>query len=241
MRKTILITGASRGIGKKTALVLAKEGHNILINYNKSEKEAIELKEELISNGYSVEIFKADITNNEEIDKMIEFCLNKFGNIDVLINNAGIAQIKPFMDLSNLDWDNMINTNLTSIFYITKKVLQTMIKNKNGCIVNISSAWGIMGSSCEVHYSTAKAGIIGFTKALAKEMGPSNIRVNCIAPGAINTEMNDNITKEEMEKFREQIALRKIGEAIDIAKCIKWLVEDTYTTGQVIGIDGGLI
>lgn len=241
MKKTVLITGASRGIGRETATLLANARYNVLINYNKSEKEAMELKKVLIADGCNVEIFKADITKCDEIDNMIEFCQNKFHNIDVLINNAGIAEIKPFMDLKLQDWENMINTNLNSIFYITQKVLENMIRNKSGSIINISSVWGVTGGSCEVHYSAAKAGIIGFTKALAKEMGPSNIRVNCLAPGAIDTYMSNDISHEEWEEFKKQVPLNRIGKTIDVAKCIKWLIEDEYTTGQVISVNGGLI
>ena len=241
MGKTVLVTGGAKGIGREIVRMLAKENYNVLINYNKSEKDAIELKNYLIGQNCNVEIFKADINNEQEVGKMIKFCVNKFNNIDVLVNNAGISQIKAFMDLSRDEWDEMLNTNLISVFHITQKVLEGMVRHKAGCIINVSSIWGITGASCEVHYSTAKAGIIGFTKALAKEMGPSNIRVNCVAPGAINTDMNKTVTEEEWKTFLGEVPLRRFGEVIDIARCVKWLIEDNYTTGQVISPNGGYV
>ena len=169
------------------------------------------------------------------VDKIIE----NYGRIDVLINNAGISQEKVFLDLSDGDWQNIIEANLNSTYYCTKKVLPYMLKNKEGCIINISSIWGVTGGSCEVGYSTTKAAINGFTKALAKEMGPSNIRINCIAPGIIDTDMNKNLNKEDIEKIKEEIPLNRIGKTEDIAKCAKWLIEDDYTTGQIINVNGG--
>lgn len=151
----------------------------------------------------------------------------------------GISQIKLFTDLTDEDIDIMIDVNLKSVFYVTQEAVKSMIQNKEGCIINISSIWGITGGSCEVHYSAAKAGIIGMTKALAKELGPSNIRVNAIAPGAINTDMNKEFSKEEMKEVEEEIPLRKIGEPQDIADCVYMLINNEYITGEVIKIDGG--
>ena len=167
--------------------------------------------------------------------------MSKYGRIDILINNAGIAQFKEFTQITDDEWNKMIDTNLNSVFIMTQEVLKNMIHNKNGCIINISSIWGLVGSSCEVHYSTAKAGINGMTKALAKELGPSNIRVNAIAPGMIHTEMNNDIEKKDIEIIEKDTPLGRIGNPEDIAKCIKWLVEDTYTTGQIISINGGWV
>ena len=146
---------------------------------------------------------------------------------------------KLFTDITDDDWNTMLNTNLNSVFYCTQEVLPEMLRKKEGCIINISSIWGITGSSCEVAYSTAKAGINGMTKALAKELGPSNIRVNAIAPGIIDTSMNDYLTKEEKQAIEQEIPLEKIGKPIDIARCVKWLIEDEYTTGQIISVNGG--
>ena len=241
MSKTVLITGASRGIGREIAINLAKENYNVLINYNNSEKQAIELKAELLKYNKNIEIFKADVSQKIEVENMIKFCLDKFKNIDILINNAGIAQIKPFLDITQEDWNNMINININSIFNVTQEVLRNMIQNKCGCIINISSVLGMVGSSCEVPYSTAKAGIIGFTKALAKELGPSNIRVNSVAPGMIDTDMNLDLTEEVLEEIKNETPLGKIGQPIDIFRCVKWLIEDEFTTGQVISPNGGWI
>lgn len=237
--KTIIITGGSKGIGKKLVYELAKQKYNIVLNYNKSEKEANEIKEDLKKQGYSVEIYQADVKNREEINKMIEFTQNTFGHIDVLINNAGISQIKPFASITEEDWDNMINTNLKSIYYTSQAVLSSMLQQQKGLIINISSIWGVIGGSCEVHYSTAKAGMNGFTKALAKELGPSNIRVNAIAPGIIDTSMNQELTEDDKKQIEEDIPLGKIGKPEQIANAVKWLIEDEYTTGQIISIDGG--
>lgn len=239
--KTIIITGGSRGIGEGIVRVLAKENYNIVLNYNQSVQNAKKIQNELLSQGKIIEIFKADITKRKEVKELIQFTLEKFGTIDVLINNAGISQTKLFTDITDTDWETMLQSNLTSVFYCTQETLPTMIHNKKGCIINISSIWGIVGASCEVHYSTAKAGVNGMTKSLAKELGPSNIRINCIAPGIIDTDMNKEYSKEEIEEVKKEIPLGKIGRPIDIAKCVKWLIEDEYTTGQIISPNGGWV
>lgn len=237
--KTIIVTGSSRGIGAEIVKSLAKSGHNVILNYNKSESKAKEVQEELNKQNVSIEIFKADVSKREEAKKLIKFALDKFKSIDVLINNAGISQSKLFTDITDSDWDNMIQNNLNSTFYCTQEVLPTMINNKKGCIINISSIWGITGASCEVHYSVAKAGVDALTKSLAKELGPSNIRVNSIAPGIIDTEMNSEYSEEDINNIKQEIPLERIGKTSDIAKCVNWLIEDEYTTGQVISINGG--
>lgn len=239
MNKVIIITGASRGIGKEIAKGLSKKGYQIIANYNKSEEQAIELKEELAQENIKIDIFKADVSKRKEAEELVKYTINKYGKIDVLINNAGISQIKEFTQITDKDWDNIINTNLNSVFYMSQEACKNMIHNKKGCIINISSIWGLIGASCEVHYSVSKAGIDAMTKSLAKEMGPSNIRVNSIAPGIINTEMNKELSEEEINNIKEEIPLEKIGKSQDIEKCIEWLIEDEYTTGQIISINGG--
>ncbi len=239
MKKVILITGAAKGIGRGIVEELSKNGENIIIvNYNNSKREAIELKEKIEKN---IEIYKADITNKIEVENMIKYIIYKYEKIDVLINNAGISQIKMFNDITEEDWNNMITTNLTSAFFTTKAVANNMIHNKNGCIINISSIWGIVGGSCEVHYSASKAGLIGMSKALAKEFGPSNIRVNVIAPGDIDTDMNNNLSEKSIEIIKQETPLGKIGKPIDIARCVRWMIEDEFTTGQVISPNGGWV
>lgn len=237
MNKIVLITGASRGIGREIAKSLSQKGYQIIANYNKSVEQAQKLREENIN----IDIYKADVSNREEVHKMVQYIINKYHKIDILINNAGISESKVFTDVTDQDWNNMINNNLYSAFCTTQEVLNEMIKRKEGCIINISSIWGIVGSSCETIYSITKAGIDAMTKSLAKELGPSNLRVNSIAPGIIDTDMNKIYNKKEIEDIKKEIPLEKIGKTTDIAKCVNWLVEDEYTTGQIISINGGWI
>ena len=239
MPKTIIVTGGSRGIGASIVTLLVKEGYNIVLNYNKSKEIANKMKKEFTEKGYNVEIFKADVSKREEVKKLVEFTINKFGKIDVLINNAGITQTKLFTDITQQDWNNMINTNLNSVFYMSQEVIPYMIHEKEGLIINISSIWGMTGASCEVHYSAAKAGLDGMTKSLAKELGLSNIRVNSIAPGAIETDMNAFLTEDEKIELNKEIPLGRIGKPEEIASCAKFLIENEYVTGQVISINGG--
>lgn len=241
MNKVIIVTGASRGIGREIAKQLAKDGNMVIANYNNSEQQAIELQEELKRENINIEIYKADVSKRNEVKEMIKFVINKFNKVDVLINNAGISEFKLFTDETDEDWNRIINNNLYSVFCTTQEVLENMIHNKTGCIINISSIWGMVGSSCETIYSISKAGIDALTKSLAKELGPSNIRVNSIAPGIIDTNMNKNLTEETVEDIKADIPLGKIGKTRDIAKCVKWLIEDEYTTGQIISINGGWI
>ena len=237
--KVIVVTGGSRGIGAEIVKLLAKSGHNVILNYNKSEECAKNVEKELAEQGKAVDIFKADVSKSEETKKLIQFALNKYGRIDVLINNAGISQSKLFTDITDEEWQNMIANNLSSAFYCSREAAKNMIHNKQGLIINISSIWGLTGASMEVHYSTAKAGMIGLTKALAKELGPSNIRVNAIAPGIIDTDMVKGYSRDEIKEIENEIPLEKIGTASNIAKCVEWLIEDDYTTGEVISINGG--
>lgn len=239
MNKVVIVTGGSRGIGANIVRELASSGDNVILNYNKSEEAAKAIQEELTVSGKNVDIFKADITKREEVKALIDFAINKYGKIDVLINNAGISQIKLFTDLTDEDWNNMLQTNLTGAFYTSQEAAKYMINQKEGCIINISSIWGSIGASCEVHYSAAKAGLDGMTKALAKELGPSNIRVNAIAPGIIATEMNSHLTEEELKEITNEIPLQRIGYPQSITNCVKWLINDDYTTGQIISINGG--
>ena len=241
MEKVAIVTGASRGIGREIAKSLAKQNIKVIANYNNSKEKAIELKKELEAEGDLIDIVKADVSKREEIKNLIQYAIENYGKIDILINNAGISEYKLFTDETDEDWNKVINTNLYSAFAVSQEAIPNMIKNKKGCIINISSAWGIVGASMEVLYSVSKAGIDGLTKALAKELGPSNIRVNAIAPGIIDTDMCKNFSKEELEKIKEEIPLERIGKTEDIAKCVNWLINDNYTTGQIISINGGWI
>ena len=243
MKKTALITGASRGIGREIAKLFAKNNYNVVINYNKSEDEAKELEKELSDKGYDVRIFKADVSNINEANALVNFTIGQFEKIDVLINNAGISRFNLFTDISFDEWHEVMNVNLNSVFYVTKKALQYMIPEHSGKIINISSMWGLVGSANEVHYSTSKAALIGMTKALAKELGPSNIQVNAIAPGVIQTDMLNDVDDDTIEMLREETPLMRIGQPIDIAKCALFLASDggDFMTGQVISSNGGFV
>lgn len=242
MNKTALITGASRGIGKAIAIEFARNGYNVLANYNNSEKEAMELEKMLIEEGYSIKIFKADVSKSFEADAMIEYCLKEFGGLDVLVNNAGISQDKLFTDITDEDWERMMSINVTSVFNCSRKALQHMIWEKSGSIINITSMWGETGGSCEVHYSASKAAIIGMTKALAKEVGPSNIRVNAVSPGVIMTDMCAYYGEETLNELKEETPLMKLGKPEDIAETVYFLAEKgNFITGQVVGVNGGMV
>ena len=239
--KTAIITGASRGIGRNIAKSLAKLGINVIANYNKSEKQAKELQEELKKENINIDIFKADVSKREEAKEMIKFVQKKYNKIDILINNAGISEYKLFTEETDEDWQRVINTNLYSAFVMCQEVVPSMIKQKNGVIINISSIWGMVGASLEVIYSISKAGLDGLTKSLAKELAPCNIRVNSISPGIINTQMNQNLSEEDIDNLKEEIPLQKIGNPQDISRCVEWLIKDEYTTGQIISINGGWV
>ena len=234
-QKIAIVTGASRGIGRAIAKSLAEKNYVVIANYNKSEKQALELQNEF----NNIDIFKADVSKRDEVKKLVEYTLNKYKKIDVLVNNAGIDNEKLFQDITDEDWQNVISTNLYSVFCVTQEVVNSMIHNKSGCIINISSIYAIQGGPCAVAYTASKAGIDGITKSLSKELGPSGIRVNSIAPGFIDTDMNKYYSEKDIDEIKRQTPLQKIGKPEDIAKCVNWLVEDEFTTGQIISINGG--
>ena len=241
--KTVLITGSSRGIGKEIAKLFASENYNVVINYNNSEEKATNLLKEIRANGGSAIAIKADVSLADEVSSMIEIINVEFGGVDVLINNAAISSQKLFLDITENEWDRIFDINVKGTFNCTKAILPKMLHNKFGKIINISSVWGITGASCEVHYSTTKAAIIGFTKSLAKELGPSNITVNCVAPGVIDTEMNSKLSSETIESLKEETPLGIIGKPIDVANVVLFLASDkaNFITGQVISPNGGFL
>lgn len=244
MKKTVLITGAAKGIGAQIAKEFVCEGDYVVVNYNSSKEKAFALKEELIQMGGNVEIIQADVSNREEVDNMIDFVLERFGSIDVVVNNAGICEYKSFTDITTEDFNKMYATTVLGTFNVTQSALKKyMLHQKDGCIINISSIWGMVGASCEVNYSTAKSAIIGMTKALAKELGLSNIRVNAVAPGAIATDMMEHLSEEEIGSFQEDIPLNRIGKVEDIASVVTFLASNkaSYITGQVISPNGGIV
>ena len=233
--KVAIVTGGSKGIGASIVKKLAQNGYIVVLNYNKSEKEAKE-----IENKYdNVYAYKADISNYDEVKALVDFTINKFKKIDLLINNAGIDLIKTINDTSIEEFDKILKTNLYSAFFTSKEVSKYMINNKFGKIINISSIWGIIGASCEMTYSVSKAGLDAMTKSLAKEFGPSNIQVNSIAPGIIDTDMNKFLTEEEKKEIIKEIPLEHIGKAEDIADCVLFLANAEYITGQIIQVNGG--
>ena len=233
MMKSVLITGASRGIGAAAARLFSEKGWRVIINYNRSETEALSLAAEL-----GAEAIHADISKSDEVNAMAAAA----GSVDVLVNNAGICGFHMLDAMSDEDWDRIMSINLTGVFYCTRAFLPQMIRRKGGAIVNISSMWGICGAACEAAYSASKAGVIGLTKALAKELGPSGIRVNCVAPGAINTDMNKMLTLEARNALCEETPLGRLGTPEEIARAIYFLSDtDSFITGQVISPNGGLV
>ena len=243
MSKVALITGASRGIGRSIALELARSGISVAINYNSSYEKAKELLYEIKKFNENVNIFKADVSNEIEVSEMVHKIESDLGEIDILVNNAGISQIGLFTDMTSDERDRMIGVNLIGAMNVTKAVLPSMIHHKCGSIINISSMWGEVGASCEVVYSASKAGLIGFTKALAKEVAPSGIRVNCISPGVIDTDMNSELTATDIEELIDGIPLKRIGTPNDIAKAVGFLISDSakYITGMVLSVNGGMV
>lgn len=230
-----IVTGGAKGIGATIVKKLAQNGYTAILNYNKSVNEAEAIKNEF-NNVYT---FKADVSNYEEVKALVDFTINKFGKIDLLVNNAGIDLVKTINDTSIEDFDNILKTNLYSAFYASKEVSKYMINAKKGKIINISSIWGIIGASCEMAYSVSKAGVDAMTKSLAKELGPSNIQVNSIAPGIIDTDMNKFLSEEEKKQIISEIPLEHIGKTEDIADTVMFLANSDYITGQVIQVNGG--
>ncbi|MBQ2946142.1 MAG: SDR family oxidoreductase [Clostridia bacterium] len=237
--KTVVITGASRGIGAETARLFSKNGYNVVINYNKSEQAAFKLASEL-ENAVAV---KADVSTEGGAKFLIDEALRIFGSVDVLVNNAGVSMKKMLCDTTLDDWKRHFEINVESVFLCSKAASEIMVRNKWGRIINVSSMWGIKGGSCEVCYSAAKAAVIGFTKALARELGPSGITVNAVAPGLIDTDMNADLTNEDKEMIIEETPISRIGTVTDVAAAILYLASDgaSFVTAQVISADGGLI
>lgn len=234
-----LVTGGSRGIGKACAIELAKAGYDIVINYAGNEEAANKTVSEIKDLGQNAVAKKFDVSNKEAVDTAIEEIIKEFGRIDVLVNNAGITRDNLFMRMKEEEWLSVINTNLNSAYFVTNPVSKIMIKQRSGAIVNMASVSGVYGNAGQANYSAAKAGMIGFTKSLAKELASRNIRVNAVAPGFIQTDMTKDLP---VDKIVERIPLKTLGKPEDIAKTVKFLAVDAnYITGQVIGVDGGLV
>lgn len=236
--KTVLITGGSRGIGRACAELFAANGYNVAFTYKNSEKDAKSLAESI--NALAI---RADSEVESDVIGAVKATLSEYGKIDCLINNAGISSFSLFTDLTLDEWQKTINVNLTGAFLYSRETVRSMISRKKGKIINITSMWGLVGSSCEVHYSASKAGLIGLTKALAKELGPSGITVNAIAPGVIDTDMNRSLSDEDIKALEVETPLMRIGRAEEVARCALYLAGDAadFITGEVINLSGGLV
>lgn len=240
--KTALVTGGAKGIGAAICRSFANDGYKIAINYNTSEKEATELKKEL-SEITQAEIFMCDVSDSSQVKRMFSDISKTLGNVDVLVNNAGIAQQVLFTDITDEMWQKMIGINLTGAFNCSREALRYMVNEKNGVIINIASMWGETGASMEVHYSAAKAGLIGLTKALAKEVGLSGVRVNAVSPGVVLTDMMNFFSESDKEILKDETPLNTLGTPEDIAEAVSFLVSDKakFITGQVLSVNGGFV
>lgn len=240
---TAIITGASRGIGRAIALLFGKNGYNVIVNYANSSEKAEEVCALIRENGGEAEPFCADVSDRKAVDEMVSFAEKRFGAVDVLVNNAGIAEQLLFTDISEEKWDRMFDVDVKGVYNCTQAVLTGMIHRKYGRIINISSMWGITGASCEVHYSAAKAAVIGMTKALAKELGPSGITVNAVAPGVIETEMNGMLDEETIASLIEETPAGRVGTPEDVAETVLFLASQKagFITGETISVNGGFV
>lgn len=240
--KCAVITGASRGIGREIAIKYAKEGANIVLNYRNSETEALQLKEELDKLGSDTLIIKANVSNFEEAEKLIKEAKEVFGRVDILVNNAGITKDNLIMRMKEEDFDSVIDVNLKGAFNCLKAVTPIMIRQKFGKIINMSSVVGVIGNAGQVNYCASKAGLIGMTKSLAREIGGKNINVNAIAPGFIDTDMTKVLSEDQKKNIMSQVPLKRLGQAEDIANLALFLAsnQSDYITGQVIHVDGGM-
>ena len=237
--KTVLVTGGTKGIGKAIALEFLKKGCEVVINYCKDEKSALATQEEFNMLGYCPVLMRADVSDEAQVRAMFKEFFSIYDKLDVLVNNAGISLIRVIQDTTLVEWNKIFSVNMSSAFLCSKAVADRMIGNGGGCIINISSIWGEVGASCEVAYSASKGALIAFTKALAKELAPSKVRVNCVSPGVIDTQMNADLTGEEMEQLVGQIPIGRIGTPEDVAKACIYLSEAEYVTGEVLSVGGG--
>ena len=244
MKKNVLITGASGGIGSAVARIFAQYGYNVGIVYHKDVEAAYALRDELREiEDINCEVFQCDVASREDVDNMFLDFHERIGNVDVLINNAGVSQQKLFLDITLWEWNRIFDVNVTGVFNMCQCALRDMIDAKSGSIVNVSSMWGVTGASCEAHYSATKAAVINLTKSLSKEYGPSNIRVNCVAPGVIDTKMNAHLDRSAIDDLKEETPLGKIGTPEEAAEAIYFMASEkaSFITGQVLTCDGGFI
>ena len=242
-RKVVLVTGGSRGIGKEVAEIYAENGYDVVINYVSDRTDVEGIKKEFEEKKVKCLLIKADVSNSEDVEKMIEEAIKEFGKIDVLVNNAGITRDTLLMRMSEEDFDKVIEINLKGTYLVTKQVTKYMMKKRQGSIINLASVVGVVGNAGQANYAASKAGIIGFTKSIAKELASRNIRVNAVAPGFIETDMTNILKDEVKENIGNQIPLKRMGTAREVAEVIYFLgtEKSSYITGQVINIDGGMV
>lgn len=243
MRKTVLITGGSRGIGAACVRLFAQNGYSVVFLANRSMEKAEALVAELRDKGFDVACFKCDVSDPQQVANVAADILRIYHRIDSLVNCAGISWIGLFTDMTEAEWDDLFAVNVRSVFSVTRAILPGMISERQGSIVNVSSMWGEVGASCEVAYSATKAAIIGMTKALAKEVGPSGVRVNCVTPGVIDTDMNAQLNDDDRAALSDETPLGRIGRPEEVARTILYLCSEgaSFITGQILGVSGGLV
>ena len=237
--KTALITGGTKGIGKAIALAFLKRGYEVVLNYHSDERAALATQDEFNMLGYCPVLLRADVSDEMQVKAMFRGFFSIYNRLDVLVNNAGISLVKVIQDTTAADWNRVFDVNVKSQFLCSREVANKMIFQGGGSIINISSIWGEVGASCEVAYSASKGAVIAFTKALAKELAPSNVRVNCVSPGVIDTSMNSHLSGEEMEELIATVPMNRIGSPDDVGEACAWLSESPYITGEVLSVGGG--
>ncbi len=241
--KVAIVTGGSRGIGRAICLELAKAGAKVVVNYAGNQEAAQQVVQEILDQGGEATAFQADVANGEMVKQMIDQAIQKYSKVDILVNNAGITRDSLLMRMKDEQWKEVLDANLTGVYNCTKAVVKSMLKQKSGCIINITSVVGQTGNAGQANYAAAKAGVIGFTKTMAKELGSRNIRVNAVAPGYILTDMTDKLSDELKEQIKGQVPLERLGAPEDVASLVAFLVSDkaAYITGQVVNVDGGMV
>lgn len=237
--KTALVTGGTKGIGKAIALAFLQRGYEVVLNYNGDQQSAIATQEEFNMMGYCPILLRADVSDELQVRSMFKEFFSIYDSLDVLVNNAGISKVKVIQDTTVADWNKIFDVNIKSVFLCSKEVVNKMIIAGGGSIINISSVWGEVGASCEVAYSASKGAVIAFTKALAKELAPSNVKVNCVSPGVIDTQMNSHLTDDEMEELINSIPVGRIGSPSDVGEACVFLAESSYITGEILSVGGG--
>ena len=237
--KTALITGGTKGIGKAIALAFLQRGYEVVLNYNSDQQAAIATQEEFNIQGYCPILLRADVSDELQVKNMFKEFFSIYGKLDVLVNNAGISKVKVIQDTTVGDWDKVFAVNAKSAFLCSREVANKMIFAGGGSIVNVASVWGEVGASCEVAYSASKGAVIAFTKALAKELAPSNVRVNCVSPGVIDTAMNSHLTDDEMRELVEEIPAGRIGLPSDVGEAVAFIAVNSYITGEILSVGGG--